>query len=281
MNHDSKRRVAIEDLLHLKRAERPPAEFWAEFDRQLRAKQLAALVGKRAWWQNFPRIFTGFSRYRLPLGAAAIMAVSFVSVRDYLKNSPASAEREQSAMVLVSNGNNVVNSVSVEGMSANESHEPIRSNVSSSVRGAGISAVSGGMNVETDALRGISQGIAAVRGSDSELPLERLASAPRFVDPSIKPAQPIEPVSSRGLLVSGSGFEARAMPARQIVEPLQQMVPPSERTRAKLLTAMVSMSSAETPMRSSDRAANRLSEERLYDQIHRFGARGAGVSMKF
>ncbi len=279
MNHDSKRRVTIEDLLRLKRAERPAAEFWAEFDRQLRAKQLAALVGKRAWWQSFPRIFTGISRYHLPLGAAAILTLSFFSVREYLKDTSSSLDPQGSANVLVSNGNSVAAPVTVQGKSAHELLEPTLANVSRPVGSTGIPAVSGSVNVGTVGFSGVPQGIPEGRVSDSELP--RLVSSPRFVDPSIKPAQPIEPVSSRGLLVSGSGFEGRAMPARQLVEPLQQMVPPGERTRAKLLTAMVSMSSAETPMRSSDRVANRLSEERLYDQIHRFGARGAGVSMKF
>ena len=46
MKHDGKRSVSLEDLLRLKRAERPPESYWADFDRQLRAKQLAALVEK-------------------------------------------------------------------------------------------------------------------------------------------------------------------------------------------------------------------------------------------
>jgi len=40
-------RVTLEDLLCLKRAERPPPEFWSEFERELRQKQLAALVERR------------------------------------------------------------------------------------------------------------------------------------------------------------------------------------------------------------------------------------------
>ena len=54
MNHEKKRAVTIEDLLHLKRTERPPAEFWTHFERDLRAKQLAALVEKRPWWRTLP-----------------------------------------------------------------------------------------------------------------------------------------------------------------------------------------------------------------------------------
>ena len=29
---DKERKIAVEDLLRLKRAERPPAEFWARFE---------------------------------------------------------------------------------------------------------------------------------------------------------------------------------------------------------------------------------------------------------
>ena len=32
--------VTLEDLLRVKRAEQPPAEFWAEFERGMRTKQL-------------------------------------------------------------------------------------------------------------------------------------------------------------------------------------------------------------------------------------------------
>jgi hypothetical protein len=62
MKHsESKRPIQIEDILRLKRAERPPAEFWGEFDRQLRAKQLAALVskGRAEFMSQFPSIDGG------------------------------------------------------------------------------------------------------------------------------------------------------------------------------------------------------------------------------
>src|SRR4051812_34146097 len=82
MNQEHKRPIALEDILRLKRAERPPAEFWATFDRELRAKQLAALVEKRPWWRTLSRPVFRFSRYHLSLGAAAIVAVAFVATRD-------------------------------------------------------------------------------------------------------------------------------------------------------------------------------------------------------
>ena len=44
MKSDHQKPVSLEDLLRLKRAERPAPEFWVQFERELRAKQLAALV---------------------------------------------------------------------------------------------------------------------------------------------------------------------------------------------------------------------------------------------
>jgi len=67
MNPD-RPKVSIEELLRLKRAERPPEDFWARFDAELRAKQLAALVEKPSWTEV---LRARFARLALPLGAAA------------------------------------------------------------------------------------------------------------------------------------------------------------------------------------------------------------------
>jgi hypothetical protein len=91
--------------------------------------------------------------------------------------------------------------------------------------------------------------------------------------------QSAEPVTARNLLGVAQGFENRVMPLR--VEPLQQMTPPSDTRRSRLLTAMVSTASWDTSPRSSERAADRIAEDRLYDQNSRFDARGDRVKMKF
>ena len=76
-------RVTLEDLLRLKRAERPPPEFWAEFERELRKKQLAALVERKSWWHELAAAYSRFGRIRLPLGAIAVLALTFLSIRYY------------------------------------------------------------------------------------------------------------------------------------------------------------------------------------------------------
>ncbi len=74
-------KVTVEDLLRLKRGERPAAEFWTSFERELRQKQLTALLNKRPWWQVLPQFLT--RRAYIPVGATAILAFTLVSVRFY------------------------------------------------------------------------------------------------------------------------------------------------------------------------------------------------------
>lgn len=78
---DQRSKVTVEDLLRLKRAERPAAEFWSNFERELRQKQLTALLEKRPWWQELPQAFA--RRAYLPVGATAILAFTLVSVKYY------------------------------------------------------------------------------------------------------------------------------------------------------------------------------------------------------
>lgn len=76
-------KITVETLLRLKRAERPNAEFWAGFERELRQKQLAALLERRPWWQNLPRFLS--RRAYLPIGATAVIAFTLVSVNYYAR----------------------------------------------------------------------------------------------------------------------------------------------------------------------------------------------------
>lgn len=78
---DQRPKVTVEDLLRLKRAERPAPEFWGNFERELRQKQLTALLEKRPWWQEIPQFLA--RRAYLPVGATAILAFTLVSVKYY------------------------------------------------------------------------------------------------------------------------------------------------------------------------------------------------------
>jgi hypothetical protein len=79
-------KVSIEALLHLKRAERPPPEFWNRFEQELRAKQLAAIIEKKPWWLiafRLPKPLRSLSRYQTPLAGAALLALCVLGVREY------------------------------------------------------------------------------------------------------------------------------------------------------------------------------------------------------
>lgn len=84
-------KVSLEDVLRLKRAERPTPEFWSNFERELRQKQLTALVEKRRWWHGFPGLLT--RRVYLPAGAAAAVVFTLVAVR---YNAPVHVAQVQS-----------------------------------------------------------------------------------------------------------------------------------------------------------------------------------------
>lgn len=96
MPNSDHRKITVEDLLRLKRAERPAAEFWSNFEHELRQKQLTALMQKRPWWQELPRLFV--RRAYLPVGAAAILGFTLVTIKYYapLQLAPAAALSQQS-----------------------------------------------------------------------------------------------------------------------------------------------------------------------------------------
>lgn len=70
----------LEMLLRVKRAERPDAAFWADFERGFRQKQLAASIEPRPWWLGLSLLSRRFAPLALPVsaGAAALLAILVV-----------------------------------------------------------------------------------------------------------------------------------------------------------------------------------------------------------
>jgi hypothetical protein len=282
MKPESKRPIAIEDLLRLKRAERPPAEFWDQFDRSLRAKQLAALVEKRPWWRDVSRVFAGFKLYHLPIAATAVAVVAFISLRD---NSSVGAAHKAAPgtqdVAVVSSAPSIavsrearVDTVALAAQPAEALHVAATADASApSASGITLAsaATAPGEIARMIPLIGASSA-AAIEGEQSP--------SARAIAANLASVRGTESVLGRNLLDNVAMTEAPSS-LRPAIEPLQQITPPSDRRRSNLTTAMVSMTSFETPARNGDRVANRLSEDELYDRIHRFGARGNSVSMKF
>ncbi|MBM3842788.1 MAG: hypothetical protein FJ397_05910 [Verrucomicrobia bacterium] len=273
MKRPSQRPVSLEDLLRLKRAERPPEAFWADFDRGLREKQLAALLRSRPWWQRWADggFWPALGRLALPVGAIGLIAGLFLVPR------PNGEEAAGPALALSSTENVPVAVVAAEMVAVAAEGVAVAAVPAPALEAA--AAVEERASVEPVAL-------AAAEAVSPAVTVGEPAAAPARVAKDALPAAwaaggQTETLVAASLLGGTKRFEPRASNARSVVEPLQQMVPPGERRGTRILTAMVAAGAGENGPRASERFASRLSEERLYDQIERFGARGAGVNVRF
>lgn len=291
MQPDSKRPVTLEDILRLKRAERPPAEFWTQFDRELRAKQLSALVEKRPWWKtlSFAPAWTALRRYHLPLGATAVLAVTIFSVREYRapKTAPsmtpvAAAEISvPTATVAVAVSTavpapHVVEAAVVQAVGADDvasTHaEPAVLQVAES---ANHFVLSSAATPDGDITPLIT--MAGVPGSEDSTSVSPSA---RLIADNLAALQSDDSVVPSSLLGGARAFEVRTVARNKPVEPLAQMRVPSGSRRSALITNATLVSTT-APVVTSERAARGLSDERLYERISRVNAQGAGMLVKF
>jgi hypothetical protein len=301
MNQD-KRPVTLEDLLRLKRAERPPAEFWNEFDRELRTKQLSALMSKRPWWQTLPvaGFFARLGHHRIPLGAAAVFAITFLAIRDGHDGGGPVAEYEPTASAVGDLGSR---SASTFG-SADGAHLPVmgfettplqvvmtadnadRVVTDGEEHSNIIVAVDMPMQSEPRIGAGqLSHMIPLLGANEIHVANTRTTSA-RHILANLDDVESAQLSNALGIgllsVAPRRGFESRALPARSAaIDPLQQMTPPSDFRRSRYLTAMVSTASEDSLDRTTARMAQRISGEELYEQVQRFGTRGGGLNVKF
>jgi hypothetical protein len=70
-NKAHEKEVKVEDLLRLKRAERPSEAFWNTFDRELHQRMLQTLVKKDPWYVQALRGISGRIAQTAAVGAAA------------------------------------------------------------------------------------------------------------------------------------------------------------------------------------------------------------------
>jgi hypothetical protein len=287
MKSDHQKPVTLEDLLRLKRAERPSAEFWPRFERELRAKQLAALVVKRPWWQTLPsRALAGFSRYHLPIGATAVLALTFLSVREYQTFAP---ERGITPILLEDNAASpAAPAVSTFDQVATLGSVQIQNIGPTEIVGATEPVDAKGPVAELSDAGGPDRvsAMAALIGGATETGTSASPSA-RSIAENFAAAQSVGGTFGGQALLATAvhGFESRAMPARTpVVDPLAQMKAPSDVRRARYLgTALpVAANSRQTTPRSSERLASRISDDRLYDSASsRLGVGGDRFMVKF
>jgi len=266
--NQKKTTVTLEDLLRLKRAERPPAEFWDQFDRDLRLKQMAAIVEPRPWWAPLIKFGAQVSRYQLPVGAAAILALSCVTVREYRTANFAqpefalpqsSAVSEPAPSMATAQREVAVATAARATYAVSTPAKPVVpesvTNVGERPHSAPLPSLTARLNSEPNSpsTRAMAANLAAVQASD-----------PRLMDD----------------VLGGTG---RVTEAREPVsDPLAQISAPGESRRSRLLSSALSSASAvPVSVGTSARVARHLTEERLYDRVSRLDGDANRLVIKF
>ncbi len=265
--NQKKTTVTLEDLLRIKRAERPPVEFWDQFDRELRLKQLAAIVEPRPWWASFIKVGARVTRFQVPIGAAAILTLSFVTVHEYRTPDYAApdlvAPSSETAVAMGSTTEAMKSDASALAGSRAEyvASTPAKPVVPVSITNVGERAHSAPLPVQTARLnvemtpsaRAMAANLAAVQASD-----------PRLMDD----------------VLSGNVHVAEAR--QPVSDPLAQISPPGVSRRSRLLSTSLPVATVSTvSVGTSDRVARRLTDEQIYDRISRLDRDGNRLVIKF
>ena len=262
--------ITLDDLLRLKRAEQPPAEFWNQFERELRAKQLAAIVEPRPWWAPLIRVGAKFSYLQMPVGAAAILVVTLVSIQQQ-SVTPANIPSLKIA---------THQSASTPAQQVLDEPPLLAVNDSEAINDLPESTGQLAMNVDRPYVSPVSdESLDDSRSTEAvENALEPTPSA-RYIAANLAAAQEADP----SLLDEVFGNSYRHAQSRQpIRDPLAKVSSLGETRRSRLLaTALPVSASANEVVGTNERIARRLTEQRLHDTISRVGLKGDRVAIKF
>ena len=268
--------VTLEDLLRVKRAEQPPAEFWADFERGMRAKQLAAIVEPRPWWAPFIRVGARIARYQLPVGATAILAITLFTLREYQPvNSNPVFESTVTEM-----GNHVVPMPVASKLDVALVMPAATSPVVAAAEPA-PAAASGSRTVQPAPSAATAVGaVSHVAMVNAELSSARYM-ADKMAD-NLAAAQASD--SNLDQMLGHSLRTMENLPARS--EPLAQISVPGESRLYRLLggsVQSVSVGSGDSALRLNAQAARHLTERRIYesDVISRLAVGGNRLTVKF
>jgi hypothetical protein len=267
--NDPEPKITVESLLRLKRAERPPQEFWARFESDMRAKQLAAIVVRRPWWDGASRIFAVVRRNQLPFGAAAALALTWAGVhyvggaQPAVRAVPASgAEPVAAANVPAPAAPAVTRAALAEendGMDAPEA-APARQIVVASTTShitQAPEAAHGESVTRSPFTDGISVTLADFRETQSE-------------------------IAKRSVFGSDQEFEASVASARQpVAEPLARVDPSGERLERLLAPALPPYSATGARSFAGDRMKQKAADDRMYESMDRYGTGGMSLEFRF
>lgn len=261
MKQDTEHKITVEDLIRLKRAERPPAEFWARFESEIRSKQLSAIVNKRPWWNGLSRAISVVNRHQLPIGAAAALALTWAGVR-YM--SPSQSVNTSVASP-VAKAVAPVAAASVPAQSApaavREDHPRANADVGAQDSSQARVAV-------------VTETASHLTKAPSDIALDAVSKSP-FADgiavtlADYREAAP--EFARRSVFGSDREFEPAVASARQAPsEPLARMDPAEERRSRLLGPALPAYSSTSSRTLASDWMRQRASsDERMYESMDR------------
>ena len=265
-----RRPVTIEDLLRLKRAERPTAEFWPEWDRQLRTKQLAAILDKRPWWRDaLPRLGLALGRYHLPLGATAILALTILTVREYRPVNPELAPPVATSVARVGAPSVPLDGTDTGSLAELRQPAPVARD---EVEAASVEP------------QEISRTVSLLPTTRDSVADAMSRPAAREIAANLAIARATDPALAR-ILKSAAGYELSA-PRVQVEEPLARVAALHDTRQGRLqvyaTNATYAPDTNSAVSRFHDRQVSRLSEDQLYEAtIHRIGAKGDRAWLKF
>lgn len=272
----SQPQVTLEDLLRLKRAERPPAEYWTQFDREMRVKQLAAIIEPRPWWAPLIRVGARVSRYQMPVGAAAILALTLVTVSQY--RLP-----ENEAAMVSGASENTLDAMPGPALSAPMAANVYEQHVAVATESSAPVAVESAVAAPTRTLDALPGQVAVAQPVVERAEAKRSEFSPsaRSIEANLAAVKASEPELAR-LIDSMPGIGSRTVAApAPVVDPLAHMQSPSDSRRARLLASVLPASTYSAERRTTARLDRDLTDERLYESVSRFGVEGSKLAIKF
>ena len=114
-NNSHEKEVKVEELLRLKRAERPGQVFWNTFDRELHQRMLQTLVKKDPWYVQVLRGVSGRIAQTAAVGAAAVFLALMVmrpALVDSTRANGANLALQKNALDLVNSAPSVAAAIS-------------------------------------------------------------------------------------------------------------------------------------------------------------------------
>jgi len=282
-------KVTLEQLLRVKRAEKPSPEFWAQFDRELRVKQLAAIVEPRPWWAPFIRVGSRLARYQMPVGAAAVVALTLLTVRQYDAARPSESRSMVPQVATEKVEKRGLTLASSADVSAAKGEAPVSLAANPSALAGGMPRAHRASSVGSQALGAGAMlgGAASGLHADVSDEADSRSVAARMVAANLEVVKTSEPelVPLLELSLASQPPQPAKVAAVAARDPLSQVGAEAAQRRSNRLLGSALPAAATVVASSASSSTLRLnrsiSEERIYDSMRRGRLSAERVPIKF